>query len=399
MKSRLVLSRHVAGIHALAALALFCQISNVQKVFTSNRNNGGLQTFPAYFNASGLSSFWEAYEQSTAAKAQRLVLMCAVGELGLCGGIGDRLRGIPYAVAVSLLSNRQLVIDTSLMSTGNLPGGLKPSDHFYLVDGECNPTNLNRVIASPLQTLYVTANCMALDPGAISSTTSMSVSDPRVLDLLLEVRQECHVPYVCGAAVAHSLPLWAANMASVWRFVQTLPMLTPQKYTGLHIRAGGSSLDYDEHVVKALPWEDAYASDIPRLWVRAFKDMSVSYHCQNPIAVVSDSSRLMAELQHQAYDRLPIVHCCTQPLHRDRTQRPEFFWQEVLDLFVLARAREIIGGNGGFAVLGQHWMGNSDRIPPLVVAKSEGEIKEAMRRLLDSADCQEMKTGRETNDT
>ena len=54
MKSRLVLSRHVAGIHALAALALFCQISNVQKVFTSNRNNGGLQTLPRLFQRIGV---------------------------------------------------------------------------------------------------------------------------------------------------------------------------------------------------------------------------------------------------------------------------------------------------------------------------------------------------------
>ncbi len=98
----------------------------------------------------------------------------------------------------------------------------------------------------------------------------------------------------------------------------------------------------------------------------------------------------MAELQFQAYDRLLIEHCCTQPLHRDRTHRPGFFWQEALDLFVLARASRIIGSHGGFVVLGQYWMGKREHYPELIRAISEDEIQGALTMILRNAGCQEM---------
>jgi len=62
--------------------------------------------------------------------------------------------------------------------------------------------------------------------------------------------------------------------------------------------------------------------------------------------VVSDSARVISELRFVTGDRLMITNCCDQALHRDRTQRKEFFFQEVTDLFLMARSRLIISGIG-----------------------------------------------------
>ena len=51
-----------------------------------------------------LTVFLSILEEVIQPKANRLVLMCVVGQFGACGGIGDRIRGIPYAVALAHIS-------------------------------------------------------------------------------------------------------------------------------------------------------------------------------------------------------------------------------------------------------------------------------------------------------
>jgi len=365
-----------------------------QGIMARAHGAGPRPIIPAYFNASDLSYFWEAYQRSIQIKPKKLVLVCAVGEgFGFCGGISDRLRGIPYAMGLALLSKRQLVVDSSLMAAGEPPLGLKSFSHVNLVDGNCDRADLEKVTSLALDVVFVTTNCDGFKSsvGLFSTTFALNSSgdDPGVVKVLTEVERECSVPALCGALVAHTHPAWAADMMSAWQFVQRLPMLPARQYTALHIRAGGSTIDVDDHIIKALRWEDGYVSDVPRFWVNAFKTIKFG-NCPSPIAVISDSIRLVAELQFQAYDRLLIERCCTQPLHRDRTHRPGFFWQEALDLFVLARASQIIGSHGGFVVLGQYWMGKREHYPELIIAISEDEIQGALTMILRNAGCQEM---------
>jgi hypothetical protein len=373
-------------------LLLFCTIPllNFWRTTITEMSPRGITAgpiIPAYFNASGLSYFWGAYQRSIEVKTQKLVIVCAADQgLGPCGGLADRLHGIPYAVGLALLSKRQLVVDPSLMATGGLPAGLTSSSHVSLVDGNCDRTDLEKVNSLALDVVFITTNCEGFD--SMKLALDSSGDDPSVIKLLLEAERECAVPCLCGALVAHSLPAWAPDMMSAWQFVQHLPMLPARQYSALHIRAGGSTFDVDDHTVNAVSWDDGYISDIPRFWVNAFKSIKFG-NCPSPIAVVSDSARLVAELQFQAYDHLLIEHCCTQPLHRDRTHRPGFFWQEALDLFVLARASQIIGGNGGFVVLGQYWMGKGENTSELIRARSADEIRGALDMTLRNGGCQE----------
>jgi len=392
MKSHRGQEIKVVTAYLLVLLVIFCTIALLKFWRTtimemSPQGTTARPIIPAYFNASGLPYFWEAYQRSIEVKTQKLVLVCAVGRgLGLCGGLSDRLRGIPYAVGLALLSKRQLVVDPSLMVMGELPAGLSSFSHVDLVDGHCDRADLEKINSVALDIVFITTNCEGLD--SMKFAFDSSGDDLGIVDLLLEAERECRVPSLCGALVAHSLPAWADDMMSAWQFVQRLPMLPARQYTALHIRAGGSTIDVDDHTISAVSWDDGYVSDIPRLWVNAFKATKFG-NCPSPIAVVSDSARLVAELQFQAYDRLLIEHCCTQPLHRDRTQRPGFFWQEALDLFVLARASQIIGGNGGFVVLGQYWMGKGEHTSGLIRARSDDEIRGALNMTLRNAGCQE----------
>jgi hypothetical protein len=80
-----------------------------------------------------------------------------------------------------------------------------------------------------------------------------------------------------------------------------------------------------------------------------------------------------------------ITRCCSQPLHRDRTRRQEFFPQEIIDLFILAHSRKIIAGFGGFAVLGRYWLGRDG--PEMEVVKTKEEVRSQMERIRWESDC------------
>ena len=93
----------------------------------------------------------------------------------------------------------------------------------------------------------------------------------------------------------------------------------------------------------------------------------------------------MSEVQFAAGDGLMVTKCCSQPLHRDRTHRQEFFLQEIIDLFILARSRKIIAGDGGFALLGRYWLGRDG--PEMEVAKNKEEIQRQMENIWLESDC------------
>ena len=80
-----------------------------------------------------------------------------------------------------------------------------------------------------------------------------------------------------------------------------------------------------------------------------------------------------------------ITRCCSQPLHRDRTHRQEYFLQEIIDLFILARSRKIIAGYGGFALLGRYWLGRDG--PEMEVVLSKEDIRGQVEIIQLDSDC------------
>lgn len=207
---------------------------------------------------------------------------------------------------------------------------------------------------------------------------------------LQNIHDECSISaYLCGAAAIHAVDAFKEGIDSARRLVGAMPMLAYRNYTALHVRAGGSMLTIDStYTTKALRWQDGYTSDVPQLWLDGFKQIQF-VDCQNHLAVVSDSVRLISELEFAAGDGLMITRCCSQPLHRDQTHRQEFFLQEIIDLFILAHSRKIIGGYGGFASLGRYWLGLEG--PDMVIAKTKEDIENQVEAILRESEC----TGKE----
>jgi hypothetical protein len=73
------------------------------------------------------------------------------------------------------------------------------------------------------------------------------------------------------------------------------------------------------------------------------------------------------------------------PLNQTLQKDQEFFLQEIVDLFMLARSLKIIAGIGRFAVLGRYWLGRDG--PEMVVAKTKEEIQRQMESIWHESDC------------
>lgn len=330
------------------------------------------------FNASGTPRFMSLYESVTTSHSKQMVMMCAASH-SLCGGIADRAMGIPFAVILALLGKRQLILDDSLLMNGPAPSNLTRENHYVFIDGACQNLDLiQRFWNDDSSTIYVTSNCV----------TSMPVLTPNVndtiQDTLEDVQRECKVLYLCGAAALHHTEIFREMLDAARSIADTLwPWLPPNNYTALHIRAGGSLVDVGG-LVKAVAWDDGYASEIPQWWIDGFRKSSYQ-GCKNNVALLSDSARVLSELRHAAQDRLMIPHCCVQALHRDRFAGKSFSLQEIVDLFVMARSRRIVGGMGGFSTLGKYWLGGEG--PELVLGRSLLEVEHAMHLILFDAQC------------
>lgn len=106
------------------------------------------------------------------------------------------------------------------------------------------------------------------------------------------------------------------------------------------------------------------------------------------MVVISNSARVNSELQFAARGRLQLTHCCSQATHISKADiQGSFPQQEAVDLFLLARARRIVASVWGFAVLGRYWMGRQGA-PELIQAKSQEEVRQAMRALLVESGCE-----------
>jgi len=331
------------------------------------------------FQNSGINTFLSILEEVLQPKVDQIVLVCFIDQLGFCGGIGDRIKGIPYAVALARLSGRQLILHRSLLENVPFDQDLTLDTHHHFVDFSCTSENVENLMKSDAKTLSITVNCHPLDPSLLSSQHSQLID-------LQAIFEECAIPYLCGAAAVHQANVFQDGLNVARRLVAAMPMWPFRNYTALHIRAGGSNITIDNtYTIKAVDWEDGYASDVPQYWIDVFKESVSSIHCDKHLAIVSDSIRLVSELQFNAGDWLMMTRCCSQPLHRDRTRRQDFFLQEVIDLFILARSQKIIAGYGGFAVLGRYWLGRDG--PEMEVVVSKDDIRSQMNMIRLESGC------------
>lgn len=308
--------------------------------------------------------------------------MCASSSFQ-CGGIADRTRGIPYVLSLAIMTGRQFVVHPSILTNGAiLLDQSVPRPHYAFVDDYCDrPELLKELSENSSEDVYVTSNCKWSAPNRKSLPDGM-IPGPSV-DAIL---RECGgVPHRCGAAVIHSTDAFSAGLSRAQMVVASLTMLPYRQYTALHIRAGGSTVAIENSIVSAVPWDDGHTSSVPQAWIDLFRVHSFR-RCGKNVAIVSDSQRLISELRLAASDDLALIHCCSQPLHRDRYTTERFPIQEIIDLYVLARSRHIIATHGGFGILGRHWLGGPG--PLLTVARLPEEVDALRDLIIDEAACE-----------
>jgi hypothetical protein len=407
MLSSLLTDKHPSttryGLEASQSSTLFSSASTVGSSSTSKDADDDVRRVQAAkFQASGIPTFLAAYHEATRPRARRLVLLCHEG----CGGIADRIQGIPYAMGLAVMMRRQFVVHPSLLTNGNFPADILETTVHFFIDGYCSDAaTLQKLLSEDdASTVYVKANCDApLDPSFFlentsedendsngSNTTSeggkVSDNEEPLVTVLQKIRTECRVPHLCGAAVIHQVDCFREGLALARHTAEHLLMLPFRNYTALHIRAGGSKINIEGVQTEAVPWSDAHVSTLAQTWIDTFRKQDYT-NCKDDLAVISDSTRVVSEIRYSAQDRIMVTNCCRQPLHRDRyVDQQGFFLQEVIDLFILARSSLLIAGNGGFGLLGRYWLGLEG--PDFVVAKAANQIPAAFQKLLKNNLCE-----------
>lgn len=359
-------------------------VKPAESIINGSQRSRALST--CSFNGSGLETFEWALHEVRRPRKRQLVLICTA-RASSCGGIADRIKGVPLVVALSLVSGRQFTLDPSLLTNahGSAPANNEEMIHYNLVDNRCHDSSLIRsLLNDSASIIFVTSNCEW--PSGVVLEPSL-LNQGRYGSLVTRISKECSIsPLLCGAAAVHSTEAFANDLSIVGEFVSGLFMLPFRDYTVLHIRAGGSTITVNNMSIPAVSWYDGYTTEIPQTWVDMFRTTSFG-HCKKPVAVVSDSVRVVSELRFVCADRLAIHSCCSQPLHRDRSYNEEFFYQEVIDLYIMARARRVIAGVGSFAMLGRYWLGEGDG-PQLTIVPNHKGFDAAMGMILKESECE-----------
>jgi hypothetical protein len=250
-------------------------------------------------------------------------------------GLSDRIKGIPMIVALAYLSNRRLVIQPSLFMSGQVSTGKQQ----YILDcggGHDDQDLLTRVLHDPAEVITVSSNYYHWEPFT-------SAFEHLVDDQVQAVMKQCADTHLCGAAAVHTHRALAEDLMSVYKTARALMVrvLSERNYTVLHIRTGASQITIQgtHDSVPASAFWDALDTSDSQAWIDAFAGARIA-QCEAPVALISDSSRVVGELQHLARDALTLVRCCSQPMHVMASSRPgEFPFQVCRVLYCLAPCR------------------------------------------------------------
>lgn len=330
-----------------------------------------------------------SYKQATARDRQKKIVYVCLPHV--CSGIADRVRGLPFTVALSIATNRQLIVHQSILGNHKfheVPKGYSRATFFHFGRGVCNSeSNVNlmlRLANDTSDTVFVAITCAKMP-----AWDSLFTLDDDQSITLKTLYNDCSTAfddtYLCGAGILHQVESLKESIREVKRLAESLELILPQNnYTTIQIRTGGSNISIDNVTTKALPWRDGYGSPLPQIWIDEFRNLNTT-QCKKSIAVVSDSARVIAELQYGVFDKILITHCCNQPLHRYQSRRKGFFFQEVLDLFIMARSKHLIASAGEFTTLGRYWLGR--KAPTFTRAKSKEAIQAAVKDIIAQGEC------------
>lgn len=379
----------VIGISVVVIYWIFLENGDLVTFSSTNCVGGNMlprSLVPDYDRSDFLPpSLLLALKEAERPRNRKLISTC--GMRG-CGGLGDRTRGLAFVVGLAILTDRQFVVHPSIMTNMGLPLNFSGRGS-YSFSNQCDEratlNNIESLLNATEDVVYITNNCfrMSVWEGAFKTHNSAAWLH------LAELRQECSLTlkdaYYCGSRILHHVEEFRGPLSEARQFVEGLGMIfLKDNYTVIQIRAGGSNITIGDSTVKVSAWNDGYNSSLPEMWIEAFRTMKYS-DCKKSIALISDSSRVLAEIRHAARDRIMINHCCSHPLHRDRTKRLGFFFQEVIDLLIMARSRRIIVGTGNFASLGRTWLEKEG--PDLILVKDMASINDALQKVFKESQC------------
>jgi len=293
----------------------------------------------------------------------RIIAVCCE----FCGGLSDRVRGISYAHEVATLTGRTLEVDESVFHKRKAKSACKinrSSTLYRLIDRPPSLTEINEL--NDFKDVYFECNIDA------SAEYVHSHGYQSALEMGSVAARE-HIPCKTRAlSYADSV---------VHRF--------GSDFTVLHLRTGGSNITIGGHVMKTVQWEDGHGSGLPDALLQYAKRIPSDCACKTPLVIVSDSSRLVSELQMALYGKITVFSQGSQAVHMDRPRdgQTEECDQSIFDLAVMSSAREIIGTHGRFGQLGAVLFAKTP--VPFFQSKDADAV---MKRVLRSTGCSCMNT-------
>jgi hypothetical protein len=322
-----------------------------------------------------------------------------VGFFAVNRGLGDRLRALPGAAILALATGRRLQIDPSLLQAVAVK---PPSKLIHVLDA----VNCGRqyILAAAADDVSLNTNCGMAPEVAdeIFATFNASMdSDARqgmveLIDTcagLLNVGQAANTgvggsplplsqctglssagcfpvskAYRCGPMMLHIAAYF--SMPSILGLLQSVSGLhqawrrtmAPKGYNALHMRTGHAKLHLAEHfALPSTPWQDPdWCGSRCDAWLNAAAAAKRSPDSL-PLVIASDSSRLVGELQSRLWESLPILHCCSGPVHIAREggfseeKQLSVIAQTFIDLVLLGHAQRLFVGKGRFWTLALFW--------------------------------------------
>ena len=284
-----------------------------------------------------------------------------------CGGLSDRVRGISYAHEIAALTGRTLEVDESVFLKSSPKSACKVSSSSRLYRLIDRPPSLDDIK-------------QLNDVRDILFESNMAASD----DYIHQQGYQSALEMGAAAAREH-IPCKNRALA----YAGALSHRFGHPYTVLHVRTGGSNITIGSQNLKTVQWDDAHVSGLPDALLQFAKLLPKDCVCKTPLVVVSDSSRVVSELQMALYGKMIVFAQGSQPVHVDRPKdgTTEECDQSIFDLAVMSSAHEIIGTHGNFGHLGAVLFAN-----PSVPFYQSKNAEEVMKRVLKSTGCSCMNT-------
>lgn len=293
---------------------------------------------PEYYDYSGVDpDILRILEGINSPRHSRKFIVKCCRERGLCGGSGDRIRGLSFIASLADELHANISIDPSY-AFGPPQTCDRSKPYVWLVDTATLP-DVNALFAqNPI--IQITSNWEKPKKGTRFDGWCDS--------------------YQCGNLVLSFFSKRTRPFLQAYSFVEDfLEHWTSGSHVSLHVRTGGSNIRVGrDALVPAVPWDDGFSSGLPNRILDWAESLPRSLTCNSSLILASDSVRFATELSLRMPHGVNMPRCCTVPSHSDRSSIAGVqAVQQYVDLLLMARAEHIFSTVGGFSKLASSFVG------------------------------------------